>query len=706
MQRLIPQATRGPAVRLQRAAPVLNARPSLQFVAPDVSDGYIVIDAVAGNDGGELEQQLLSLGMQDISRFGRIVSGRFPVSRLAELETVPVLRFARHALAIKNQGSALSQGDVAMRSDIARNAYEAYGAGVKIGVLSDSYNCLGGAAAGVLSGDLPDDVVVLQESVCGSPNFSNTDEGRGMLEIVHDIAPDAGLMFHSANYGQAGFANGIIALADAGAGVIVDDIRYLAEPMFQDGIIAQAVDKVHFEKDVTYFSSAGNDGRDAYERRYREERGSDLFDFANGGGPADVCLEVEVGPGRAVIPTLQWDDPFFSVSGGEGAKTDLAMGFFESCDPELAIGVTTFNNIGSDPVELALITNPTAASLTMGIVIQRIAGPEPGKIKLVSNGGSITDVNGTQSGTSYGHAVARGAMGVGASFFAETPAFFSDPALINPYSAAGDAKILFDGNGVRLRRPERRQQPAIVGPDGVDTTFFGAPGLNDGNLFPNFFGTSASAPHVAAVAALMRGHNPYADAPEIYRTLTRTAEDMDDPVTPVFDIGYDSGTGYGFVNADAALSTISPPASWYCDGKLATIIGTNLSETIQGTSGDDVIVGLNGNDEIYGKGGNDIICAGRGHDVVRSGAGDDKVFGGSGNDDIATGKGADEAYGENGRDRISGGANADKLFGGNGPDVLSGDRGRDLIEGGNGRDEAIGGAGVDDCTAEWVQSCE
>ena len=93
-----------------------------------------------------------------------------------------------------------------------------------------------------------------------------TDEGRAMLQIVHDLAPDARLCFATAFSGEIGFAENIRALADPDgrckADVIVDDVGYFAAPFFGDDIIGDAVDDV-VASGATYFSSAGNDGDQA-----------------------------------------------------------------------------------------------------------------------------------------------------------------------------------------------------------------------------------------------------------------------------------------------------------------------------------------------------------------------------------------------------------------------------------------------------------
>src|SRR5262249_36114444 len=148
-------------------------------------------------------------------------------------------------------GSALAQSDAVIGGPGFRAATGATGNGVKVGVLSDSVSKFGSGLAGsVASGDPPPNVQVLQEGAGG-----NADEGRAMLEIVHDIAPGASLAFHTANGGPQAFANGIIALANAGAKVIVDDIGYANSPMFNDGVIAKAADQV-FAAGAVYASAA------------------------------------------------------------------------------------------------------------------------------------------------------------------------------------------------------------------------------------------------------------------------------------------------------------------------------------------------------------------------------------------------------------------------------------------------------------------
>ena len=65
-----------------------------------------------------------------------------------------------------------------------------------------------------------------------------------MAQIVHDIAPGAKILFATAEGGPDMFAANIRDLANHGADIIVDDFTYFAEPDYQDGVIAKAVNDV------------------------------------------------------------------------------------------------------------------------------------------------------------------------------------------------------------------------------------------------------------------------------------------------------------------------------------------------------------------------------------------------------------------------------------------------------------------------------
>ena len=301
----------------------------------------------------------------------------------------------------------------------------------------------------------------------------------------------------------------------------------------------------------------------------------------------------------------------------------------------------------------------------------------------------------TETGTSWGHSAALGGLGVGAADYRETPAFGQDPPLIEEFSSAGGTPILFDTAGNRLPTPEDRQQPDITAPDGTDTTFFPPDGGDpEGNRFPNFFGTSAAAPHAAGVAALMIGRNPLIGPDAIYSVLKATAVDMDDPATPALDTGFDCRTGFGLIQAEAALRAslpsppppppslppspppagcfvAPPPPPVLCDGRVATIMGTDGDDRLLGTPGNDVIHGLAGQDVITGRDGNDVICGGPGRDQLFGNRGKDRLFGGAGRDMLKGGPGSDRLFGQNGNDAMDGQSGSDRCNGGSGNDTAA-----------------------------------
>jgi hypothetical protein len=149
-----------------------------------------------------------------------------------------------------------------------------------------------------------------------------------------------------------------------------------------------------------------------------------------------------------------------------------------------------------------------------------------------------------------------------------------------------------------------------------------------------------------------------------------------------------------------------------CAGHVATIVGTEFSESIYGTDGDDVIVAYDGNDDIMGGGGDDIICGGRGRDMVVGGVGRDTLYGQAGDDlvgymfaagpvsvnlDLGISSGAD------GRDVID---NFEHVLGSVFDDRIVGNARNNWLIGLDGVDRIYGLAGNDICMGEYRWTCE
>lgn len=439
-------------------------------------------------------------------------------------------------------GSATTEGDGTMNADTARSTYGIDGSGITIGVISDSFNNtgVGNVNAQIAAGDLPGagnpfgyttPVNVVKDATSG------IDEGRAMLEIVHDVAPGANLLFHSAFNNTAGpapsqtIADAITNLVNAGADIIVDDVGILTQARFQDGPAAQAVDAAK-AAGVAYFSSAGNSSTNATRVSYTGGAGGSV----NWG--TDDVLEISFnGSGRFVV---QWTEPYESISGPVANSADFAVDITDTT------GTTTFLTINNrsatgDPLEFIGISGPAG---NIGVRVRHLSGNTNVDVQLSDfDGIAIVDPDDTNEPTVSGHAAATGGVAVAAHFW-------NDPGLddVESFSSLGPTEILFDVNGNPIQ--DLRQTPLITGPDGVSTTT-----TDGGNDFSTFFGTSAAAPHIAAVAALVleQANNlgTTLSVDDLYSLLYSTAVDIETP-------GFDNLSGHGRIDALAAVGAVVP----------------------------------------------------------------------------------------------------------------------------------------------------
>jgi hypothetical protein len=634
----------------------------------------------------------------DLSYGPGLIEAYVPVEQLVSVaRTKGVLAVVPSSPMVTNVGATDSQGVVQHRVNKLPAGVD--GSGITVGVMSDSFDtnvAPNSAALDISTGDLPgpgnplgntEPVVVLEDSP------ERSDEGRAMAQIVHDLAPKARIGFATANGGQLNFANNIRALAGdpaapnyvAGfkADVIVDDVIYLDEPFFQDGLVAQAVDEV-VAKGVSYFSSAGNrPATQAYDSKIRIVPGSPAswantnLNFATvpaslyAGGfhnfgsssAVDIAQTVQftANPNGSNTVVMQWNEPFdsepptavgapfasgtgtvptggssdFTFSGTAGQAVmifvdgdtsttgtsipDIVLELYSPTSELLAtkdtgtnpefialelpatgtytVRVTSFvptqggdfryevsnaelpepvlsdynllfflstgqfigalaeaNTLTNRPIELGGIN----ATVTIQLVIARANTPTPSRlvadrIRYVGFGNiSPQEYFSYLDPVTYGHNSAAGAMGVAAY------AFYA-PFVPEAFTSPGPSTIYFDKDSRRLRHVEYREKPDLAAMDGANTTFFSSDTTADEDTFPNFFGTSAAAPHAAAIAALVldAAGGPGSVKPKKMRKILQDSAFPHD-LDPYFSSGFGLSLGNLFaINASADPNAIS-----------------------------------------------------------------------------------------------------------------------------------------------------
>ncbi|UOX89422.1 S8 family serine peptidase [Amycolatopsis sp. FBCC-B4732] len=470
----------------------------------------------------------------------------------------PGNRDLRQAVAAQAAAATqVSEGDKAHGADAARTTYGVSGSGTKVCVLSDGVDSL---AKSQSAGELPAVDVLSGQKGSG-------DEGTAMLEIIHDLAPNATLGFATAFTSEASFAANIRALRTTGkCQIIVDDVSYFDESPFQDTQVAQAVNDVT-AAGVLYFSSAGNSGNATdgtsgyYEGDFRASptKISGVTGTPHDFDPSSTTQNFDaLSAGSLGKPvTLFWSDPW-----GKSAN-DYDLFILNSAGSVVASSENGQSG-SQNPYEIA---NVPATGSGYKVAVVKYSGADRFIALNVIRGrfvasGSLKAFS--TNGVTNGHSAAANAFSVAAAPAGpafgrplETgdpanpagpyPGLFSASSKWERFSSDGKRKLFYNADGTAITPGNvsstggtTRNKPDITAADGVATSVTG---------FQPFFGTSAAAPHAAAIAALLLSGKPTATPAQIRSALVSSAIDLGAP-------GFDTVTGTGVIMAGPALAAL------------------------------------------------------------------------------------------------------------------------------------------------------
>ena len=529
------------ALRAPLQKPTAAGTSRLQATDPDAKNERVMVDIRADVTPTVLKR-IRDLGGTVISSVPKYqaIRAQLPlraVERLAALDAIQTIRPADEAVTRKDN---TSEGVVAHRANSARTTHRVDGTGIGIGVLSNGVRSLADRQA---SGDLPARVTVLPGQA------GRGDEGTALLEIVHDLAPGAELYFATGEGGQAQMAVNIESLCEAGANVIVDDIGYLHEAAFQDDIVAQGVNAAVADGCV-FFSAGGNDGNltdgttGVWEGDYAT--GTSLIvdgetlgvrhDFGSG-------MEAnEVSGFRVSAIVLQWADPL----GASANDYDL---FLVNEDGDVIASSTDTQDGTQDPIESIL--SPFFDFSGLSVVVVKASGSDR-YLRVHAFDGRLAIQT---AGNLYGHSAAENAVSV-AMVDVRTAAgsgnVFDGTESVRTSNSDGPRRIFFQPNGTAITAGnfsstggKLLQKPDLTAATCVTTA---TPG------FSTFCGTSAAAPHAAAIGALML---EAAGGPnEVTLAQLRTGMTSGTAVLDIETTGVDRDSGAGIVMAPGAVDAV------------------------------------------------------------------------------------------------------------------------------------------------------
>ena len=371
------------------------------------------------------------------------------------------------------------------------------GAGVKVAVIDTGF---AGLAARQSAGDLPAGVAAVD--FCGGGFGTTSNHGTAVAEVVHELAPEAQLhlicITNEVSLGQAkdyAKANGISIVNMSLTFAYTARGDGTGAPGTPDGIVADAR-----ANGILWVVSAGNWAQQHWGGAFNS--GSfdpNWHDWVTG----DETNSIVIQAGQVACVFLKWDS--WPVS-----NQDFNLHLLNAAGTTIVAQSTNMQNGSQRPTEDMCYTNPGATS-TFHVVVSRLSATTAPRLDMIAVFQTLEHVVG--AGSLIEPASSPNAMTAGALCWAD--------GSLRAYSSRGPT---IDG----------RVKPDIVGLDGVSTGTYGP----SSPCTSGFNGTSASAPHVAGLAALGKQQNPSLTPAQLQTWLEARALDVSTP-------GKDNATGSG-----------------------------------------------------------------------------------------------------------------------------------------------------------------
>jgi hypothetical protein len=461
-----------------------------------------------------------------------LVHAVVPPDRLDAVAALPWVAAVRPAGRPQaDVGPVSSEGAVLHRADRA-NRLGITGRGQRVGAMSDGVTSL---AASVAQGELPPDVQVIDPG--------EGDEGTGMLEIVHDSAPGAKLLFTGTGETLEDHVAGLRALAAAGSTLITEDLAFDDEPAFQQGLAATTAERLALGG-VWFSSSAGNLGARHTPRVPAVGTGTTpdgLPDTAFGdrcptvprnavavAGGTDTSFDLRLGANGLILATLQWSEPrAIYPTPGQGGFTDVNLYLLDATTGRcLAYSNAVQANGVGDTIEQVLYDSAELGAGTHSLkLVVDVAGTSSAaaaplidlRWRTAVAGSAAVDAPARAGSLNPDSNYLYAATSAGAADAGQS----TDPKTVplETFSAGGPVQV-----GSTTRCPGGAAGPCTgvagggfrtaIAPtwtagDGISIS--GAGGFPNPAVCPTtetgvcrFFGTSAAAPSAAGVAALVR----------------------------------------------------------------------------------------------------------------------------------------------------------------------------------------------------------